>query len=70
MPTHVGLTSLLCALLAADELTVGVGLRSAAITGLGMIGLFFIPAVSSRQLPDVIRQRSRRAAAPGETDSQ
>lgn len=31
-----------------------------------MIGLLFNPAAATRQLPDVIRRRSRRtAAAPG-----
>ncbi|MGA5297969.1 hypothetical protein ACPCKV_29210 [Streptomyces koyangensis] len=48
---------------------MSVGLLSAAVTGLGMTGLFFIPAAVSRRPPDVVRRRSRRtAAAPGEAD--
>lgn len=44
--------------------------RSAGADGttgqLSMIGLFFTPAAATRQLPGVIRRRSRRtAAAPG-----
>ncbi|MGW2492312.1 hypothetical protein ACWCV9_34590 [Streptomyces sp. NPDC001606] len=48
-----------------DDPSVSVGLLSAAVTALGMIGLFFIPAACSRQLPDVIRRRAaeRRADA-------
>ncbi|MEU2358541.1 hypothetical protein ABZ599_37190 [Streptomyces misionensis] len=31
---------------------------SVVVTGMGMVGLFFIPAASSRHLPDVIRRRA------------
>jgi hypothetical protein len=61
--------SVFCGVASADDPSAAVGLLSAAVTGLGMIGLFFIPAAASRQLPDVIRRRSRRTvAAPGEAD--
>ncbi|MEV5658271.1 hypothetical protein [Streptomyces sp. NPDC052291] len=61
--------SVFCGVASVDDPSVSVGLLSAAVTGLGMTGLFFIPAAASRQLPDVIRRRSRRtAAAPGEPD--
>ncbi|MGF0167540.1 hypothetical protein ACQRET_26500 [Streptomyces koyangensis] len=61
--------SVFCGVASVDDPSVSVGLLSAAVTGLGMTGLFFIPAAASRQLPDVIRRRSRRtAAAPGEAD--
>ncbi|MFJ1751270.1 hypothetical protein ACIOJD_34335 [Streptomyces sp. NPDC088116] len=60
--------SVFCGVASVDDPSVAVGLLSAAVTGLGMIGLFS-PAAASRQLPDVIRRRSRRAAAaPGEAD--
>jgi hypothetical protein len=63
--------SVFCGVASVDDPSVSVGLLSAAVTGLGMIGLFFIPAAASRQLPDVIRRRSRRAAAAsGEADPQ
>jgi hypothetical protein len=45
-----------------------VGLLNVTVTGLGMIGLFFIPAACSRQLPNVIHRRSRRVTVPGEAD--
>ncbi|MFC9626995.1 hypothetical protein ACFTXM_45930 [Streptomyces sp. NPDC056930] len=64
----VAVASVFCGVVSVDDLSVSVGLLSAAMTGLGMIGLFFIPAAASRQLPDVIRRRSRRASAPGEAD--
>ncbi|MFC9431926.1 hypothetical protein [Streptomyces sp. NPDC056987] len=61
--------SVFCGVASVDDPSVSVGLLSAAVTGLGMTGLFFIPAAASRQLPEVIRWRSRRtAAAPGEAD--
>ncbi|MFF2328556.1 MULTISPECIES: hypothetical protein [unclassified Streptomyces] len=66
----VAVTSVCCGVASADEPSVSVGLLSATVTGLGMVGLFFLPAACSRQLPDVIRRRSRRAAAPGETGPQ
>ncbi|WP_422399143.1 hypothetical protein [Streptomyces netropsis] len=61
--------SVFCGVASVDNPSVSVGLLSAAVTGLGMIGLFFIPAAASSQLPDVIRRRSRRTAtAPGEAN--
>ncbi|MFJ2272256.1 hypothetical protein ACIP4W_40040 [Streptomyces sp. NPDC088846] len=63
----VAVFSVFCGVASVDDPSVSVGLLSAAVTGLGMIGL--IPAVASRQLPDVIRRRSRRASAPGEAGS-
>ncbi|GAB2821521.1 hypothetical protein GCM10027073_60570 [Streptomyces chlorus] len=50
-----------------DDLSVSTGLLSVVVTGLGMVGLFFIPAASSRQLPDVIRRRAtaRRTGPDG-----
>ncbi|MER5370864.1 hypothetical protein [Streptomyces sp. NPDC002722] len=64
-------SSVFCGVASVDDPSVSVGLLSAAVTGLGMIGLLFIPAASSRQLPDVIRRRSQRAAiVPGEADLQ
>lgn len=42
---------------------LSVGPLSAAVTTLGMIGLFFIPAAAAHQLPDVIRRRSRRTSS-------
>ncbi|MFJ3198620.1 hypothetical protein ACIPJQ_39030 [Streptomyces griseoviridis] len=62
--------SVFCGVASVDDPSVAVGLLSAAVTGLGMTGLFFIPAAASRELPDVILRRSRRtAAAPGGADS-
>lgn len=58
-------TSVSCGVAAADDPTVSTGLLSAAVTGLGMIGLFLIPVASSRQLPEVIRRRS--VHAPGDS---
>ncbi|WP_406011668.1 hypothetical protein OG440_41345 (plasmid) [Streptomyces sp. NBC_00637] len=67
----VVVSSVFCGVASVEDPSVSVGLLSAVVTGLGMIGLFFIPAAASRQLPDVIRRRSRRtAAAPGEVDPQ
>ncbi|MFF7339723.1 hypothetical protein ACFZAT_20580 [Streptomyces sp. NPDC008163] len=45
-----------------EDLSVSVGLLSSTVTAPGMTGLFFIPAAASRQLPDVVRRRSRRTA--------
>ncbi|MGW7529725.1 hypothetical protein [Streptomyces sp. NPDC054783] len=53
-------TSVFCGVAAADDPSVSIGVLSVVVTGLGITGLFFIPAASSRQLPDVV---SRRAAA-------
>ncbi|MET9483660.1 hypothetical protein [Streptomyces sp. NPDC006638] len=66
----VAVTSVYCGVTAVDDPSFTLGLLSTAVTGLGMIGLFFIPAASSRQLPDVIRRRSRADAAPGEADAE
>ncbi|WP_329266554.1 hypothetical protein [Streptomyces sp. NBC_01451] len=67
----VAVFSVFCGVASVDDPSVSVGLLSAAVTALGMIGLFFIPAAASRQLPDVIRRRSRRTdTAPGEADPQ
>jgi threonine dehydrogenase-like Zn-dependent dehydrogenase len=52
--------SVFCGVVSVDDPSVSIGLLSLVVTGLGMIGLFFIPAASSRQRPHVIR---RRAAA-------
>ncbi|WP_329156325.1 hypothetical protein OIU91_42825 (plasmid) [Streptomyces sp. NBC_01456] len=65
----VAVFSVFCGVASVDDPSVSVGLLSAAVTGLGMIGLFFIPAAASRQLPDVIRRR-RTTAVPGEVDPQ
>ncbi|WP_186001610.1 hypothetical protein [Streptomyces sp. IB201691-2A2] len=37
-------------------------LLSLVITGLGMAGLFFIPAARSRDLPDIVRRRSANSS--------
>ncbi|WP_331762199.1 hypothetical protein OG524_36245 (plasmid) [Streptomyces sp. NBC_01520] len=50
--------SVFCGVASVDDPSVSVGLLSAAVTGLGMIGLFFIPAAASRQLPDIIRRHA------------
>ncbi|MFI6063201.1 hypothetical protein [Streptomyces sp. NPDC051286] len=65
----VAVTSVFCGVASVDEPSVSVGLLSAAVTGLGMVGLFFIPVACSRQLPGVIRSR-RASDAPGEADPQ
>lgn len=66
----VAVSSVFCGVASVDDPSVSVGLLSATVTALGMTGLFFIPAAASRQLPDVVRQRSRRTAtAPGEADT-
>ncbi|MFJ3594749.1 hypothetical protein ACIQUY_39080 [Streptomyces sp. NPDC090231] len=54
--------SVFCGVASVDDPSFSVGLLSAAVTALGIIGLFFIPAAASRQLPDVIRRRSRRTS--------
>ncbi|MEE4597635.1 hypothetical protein V2J94_38150 [Streptomyces sp. DSM 41524] len=41
-------TSVLCGVASVDELAASVGLLSVVVTGLGMVGLFFIPVASSR----------------------
>ncbi|MFD3622538.1 hypothetical protein ACFWWT_46885 [Streptomyces sp. NPDC058676] len=50
--------SVFCGVAAFDDPDVSAGLLSLVITGLGMVGLFFIPAARSRDLPDVVRRRS------------
>lgn len=47
--------SVFCGVAAADDPDVSAGLLSAVVTGFGMARLFFIPAASSRWLPDVVR---------------
>ncbi|WP_327575434.1 MULTISPECIES: hypothetical protein [unclassified Streptomyces] len=64
----VAVTSVFCTVASVDDPSLLVGLLSVTVTGLGMIGLFFIPAVCSRQLPDVIHRCSRRVTVPGEAD--
>lgn len=54
----VAVSSVFCGVASVDDPSVSVGLLSAAVTGLGILGLFFIPAAASRQLPDVIRRRA------------
>ncbi|MGI5532462.1 hypothetical protein ACQEVX_35375 [Streptomyces syringium] len=67
----VAVFSVFCGVASVDDPSVSVGLLSAAVTALGMIGLFFIPAACSRQLPDVVRRCSRGSmAASGAPDSQ
>ncbi|MFE9627755.1 hypothetical protein [Streptomyces sp. NPDC006527] len=48
-----------------DDPSVSIGLPSVVVTGLGMARLFFIPAASSPEPPEVIRRRAaeRRAGA-------
>ncbi|WP_328508313.1 hypothetical protein OG981_53670 [Streptomyces mirabilis] len=55
----VAVTSVFCGIASVDDPNISAGLLSAVVTGLGMVGLFVIPTAFSRQLPDVIRQRSR-----------
>ncbi|MYR90614.1 hypothetical protein GTY41_38295 [Streptomyces sp. SID685] len=61
----VAAVSVLCGVAAVDHPSVSIGLLSMVVTGLGMTGLFFIPAAASRRLPDVIRRRAaeRRASS-------
>jgi hypothetical protein len=47
----VAVTSVFCGVARVDDPSVSIGLLSVVVTGLGMIGLFFIPAASSRPLP-------------------
>ncbi|MEE6269113.1 hypothetical protein V2E29_26190 [Streptomyces diastatochromogenes] len=51
-------TSVFCGVAGADEPSVSAGLLSLVVTGLGMAGLFAVPAACSRQLPDVFHRRS------------
>jgi hypothetical protein len=50
--------SVFCGVASVGDPSVSVGLLSVAVTGLGMIGLFFIPVAASGRLPDVIRRRA------------
>ncbi|MEU0163375.1 hypothetical protein ABZ154_32460 [Streptomyces sp. NPDC006261] len=67
--------SVFCGVASVDDPSVSVGLLSAAVTGLGMTGLFFIPAAASRELPassggaPVIRRPlpARRTRTPSRT---
>ncbi|MEW1551858.1 hypothetical protein [Streptomyces tsukubensis] len=59
----VAVTSVFCGVTSVDDPSFSVGLLSAMVTGLGMTGLFFIPAAASRHLPDVISRRSGRASS-------
>ncbi|MCE0447069.1 hypothetical protein LT493_29605 [Streptomyces tricolor] len=43
----VAVASVLCGVAAVDDPSVSIGLLSVVVTGLGMVGLFFIPAVGS-----------------------
>jgi len=54
----IAAVSVLCGVASVDHPDVSAGLLSLVITGLGMAGLFFIPAARSRELPDVVRRRS------------
>jgi hypothetical protein len=54
----VAVTSVFCGVASVDDPSVSIGLLSVVVTGLGMVGLFFIPAASTRQLLDVIRRRA------------
>ncbi|KIF67103.1 hypothetical protein HY68_35850 [Streptomyces sp. AcH 505] len=60
----VAVSSVFCGVASFDAPSFSVGLLSATVTALGMTGLFFVPAAASRELPDVVRRRSRRT--PGE----
>ncbi|WP_328760516.1 hypothetical protein [Streptomyces sp. NBC_00271] len=56
--------SVFCGVAAVGDPDVSAGLLSAVVTGLGMAGLFFIPAAHSRELPDVARRRSADPGGP------
>ncbi|MEV7238895.1 hypothetical protein AB0N06_34800 [Streptomyces sp. NPDC051020] len=58
----VAVSSVFCGVASVDDPSVSAGLLSAVVTGLGMIGLFSIPAACSRHLPDVVRRRSSTAS--------
>ncbi|MFE2384565.1 hypothetical protein [Streptomyces misionensis] len=65
----VAASSVSCGVVSVDNPSVPVGLLSAAVTGLGMIGLFFIPAAASRQLPEVIRRRAAERHSDADSKS-
>ena len=54
----IAAVSVFCGVAAVDHPTVSSGLLSLVLTGLGMAGLFLIPAARSRELPDVVLRRS------------
>ncbi|MYY85531.1 MULTISPECIES: hypothetical protein [unclassified Streptomyces] len=56
--------SVFCGVASVDDPSVSIGLLSVVVTGLGMVGLFFVPATSSRQLLDVIRRRAAERTGP------
>ncbi|WP_262705527.1 MULTISPECIES: hypothetical protein [Streptomyces] len=57
-------TSVFCGVASVDDPSVSIGLLSLVVTGLGMVGLFFIPVASSRRLEDVIRRRAADRTGP------
>jgi threonine dehydrogenase-like Zn-dependent dehydrogenase len=60
----VAVSSVFCGVTAVDDPAGSIGLVSVVVTGLGMVGLFFIPAAGSRQLPDVCRRAPTRRTGP------
>jgi threonine dehydrogenase-like Zn-dependent dehydrogenase len=60
----IAVVPVLCGVAAADDPAGTIGLVSVVVTGLGMVGLFFIPAAGSRQLPDVCRRAPTRRTGP------
>lgn len=60
----IAVVSVSCGVAAVDDADVSAGLLSVLVTGLGMAGLFLIPAARSRQLPDVVRRRSADPGGP------
>jgi threonine dehydrogenase-like Zn-dependent dehydrogenase len=46
----VAVASVFCGVASVDDPSMSIGLLSVVVTGLGMVGLFFIPAADSRQL--------------------
>ncbi|WP_405608178.1 hypothetical protein OG292_02515 [Streptomyces sp. NBC_01511] len=60
-PAFVATCSALCGTASAPDPGVPVALLSLVVTGLGMGGLFLLPAAASRRLPDVVRRRVRSA---------
>ncbi|MEV6175610.1 hypothetical protein [Streptomyces sp. NPDC052015] len=61
----VAVASVFSGVASVDDPLVSIGLPSVVVTGLGMARLFFIPAASSPEPPEVIRRRAaeRRAGA-------
>ncbi|MFF1405122.1 hypothetical protein [Streptomyces sp. NPDC058294] len=58
----IAVASVFCGVVAVDDRDVSAGLLGAVVTGLGMAGLFFIPAARFRRMPDVV---GRHSADPG-----